>query len=262
MSTVAVLGSGVDRIYPSRHGALVRQILDEDRGAVVSEFPMGTPPDAPNFPRRNRLIAGMTRGTLVVEARETGGPLNTACRALEQTREVWAVPAPLFSEMVGTNRLIRRGYAALVTEVPGAEAVAAAAGRPPGTLVRRPDLAATLAGIGDHGRGAFYDGGFGRALLALGDGLYEPPDLAEPASGEPQLGLQPDQKQHDDGRQLQQMGQAALGLLTQRFKQGYLCGRICEALESALKLPAASLSPASDPQRSEHEPSEAITAAR
>ncbi len=115
--TVAVLGSGVDRIYPSRHGAFVRQLLDEDRGAVVSEFPMGTAPDAPNFPRRNRLIAGMTRGTLVVEAREAGGALITACMALEQNREVWAVPAPLFSEMVGTNRLIRRGYAALVTEV-------------------------------------------------------------------------------------------------------------------------------------------------
>ncbi|OWY59116.1 hypothetical protein B7486_76295, partial [cyanobacterium TDX16] len=72
--------------------------------------------------------------------------------------------------------------AALVTEVRGAEAVAAAAGRPPGTLVHRPDLAATLAVIGDQGRDAFYGGGFGRALLALGDGLYEPDDLAEPGA--------------------------------------------------------------------------------
>ncbi|MDX1419173.1 MAG: DNA-processing protein DprA [Rubricoccaceae bacterium] len=115
--TVAVLGSGVDRIYPSRHGGLVRQILDGEAGAVVSEFPLGAEPDAGNFPRRNRIISGLSLGTLVVEARETGGALITAMMALEQNREVWAVPAPLFSEMEGTNRLVRRGYAALVTRV-------------------------------------------------------------------------------------------------------------------------------------------------
>lgn len=115
--TIAVLGSGVDRIYPSRHSATVRQIVEEERGAVISEFPLGTAPDASNFPRRNRIIAGMAQGTLVAEARETGGALITACMALEQNRDVWAVPSPLFSEMVGTNRLIRRGYAALVTDL-------------------------------------------------------------------------------------------------------------------------------------------------
>lgn len=115
--TVAVLGSGVDRIYPSRHGALVRQILDGDAGAVVSEFPLGAEPDAGNFPRRNRIISGLALGTLVVEARATGGALITAMMALEQNREVWAAPAPLFSEMEGTNRLVRRGWAALVTSV-------------------------------------------------------------------------------------------------------------------------------------------------
>ena len=113
--TIAVLGSGVDRIYPARHSGLVRAILDGDQGAVVSEFPLGTAPDAGNFPRRNRIISGMSRGTFVAEARATGGALITACMALEQNREVWAAPAPLFTPMEGTNRLIRRGYAGLAT---------------------------------------------------------------------------------------------------------------------------------------------------
>jgi DNA processing protein len=115
--TLAVLGSGVDRIYPSRHAALVRHLLDADAGAVVSELPLGAEPDAGNFPRRNRIISGLSLGTLVVEMRETGGALITAMMALEQDREVWAVPAPLFSEMEGTNRLIRKSFAALVTGV-------------------------------------------------------------------------------------------------------------------------------------------------
>lgn len=115
--TVAVLGSGVDRIYPSRHGPVVRRILEEDAGAVVSEFPLGTSPDASNFPRRNRIVSGMSVATLVAEARETGGALLTAAMALEQNRDVFAAPAPVFSEMQGTNRLIRDGYAALAASV-------------------------------------------------------------------------------------------------------------------------------------------------
>ena len=111
--TVAVLGSGVDRIYPSRHGDVVRGILDRDLGAVVSEFPMGAAPDATNFPRRNRIIAGMSRATVVAEARETGGALLTAAIALEQNREVFAVPVPIFGDALGTNRLVQRGWAGL-----------------------------------------------------------------------------------------------------------------------------------------------------
>lgn len=115
--TVAVLGSGVDRIYPSRHAPVVRQLLDSDAGAVVSEFPLGAAPDASNFPQRNRIVAGMSVATVVAEARETGGALLTAAIALEQNREVFAVPAPVFSDMVGTNRLVQKGYAALAATV-------------------------------------------------------------------------------------------------------------------------------------------------
>ncbi len=112
--TIAVLGSGVDRIYPATHQDVVRRIIEEDRGAIISEFPMGAKPDASNFPRRNRIIAGMSLGTLVAESSGSGGALITAFEALEQNREVFAVPAPFHSEMVGTNHLIQKGHAALV----------------------------------------------------------------------------------------------------------------------------------------------------
>ncbi|OZC02481.1 DNA-processing protein DprA [Rubricoccus marinus] len=113
--TIAVLGSGVDRIYPSRHANTVRQILEEGRGAVVSELSLGTKPDAGNFPRRNRIIAGLSVATVVAEARVSGGALLTAMMALEQNREVFAFPVSIFSEAQGTNRLIQRGFAALAT---------------------------------------------------------------------------------------------------------------------------------------------------
>ncbi len=112
--TIAVLGSGVDRIYPQTHNDVVRRIVDEDRGAVISEFPMGAKPDASNFPRRNRIIAGLSLGTLVAEARDSGGALITAFEAIEQNREVFAVPSPFYSETTGTNHLIQKGHAALV----------------------------------------------------------------------------------------------------------------------------------------------------
>jgi len=123
--TVAVLGSGVDRIYPARHGPTVRRILADDAGAVVSEFPLGAAPDAANFPRRNRIVSGLSLATVVAEARETGGALLTAALALEQNREVFAVPASVFSESVGTHRLIQRGFGALA--VSAADVLAAVA---------------------------------------------------------------------------------------------------------------------------------------
>ncbi len=111
--TLAVLGSGVDRIYPSRHERLARAIVAQ--GALLSEFPLGAAPDAPNFPRRNRLISGLARAVLIVEAYKTGGALITARLALEQNREVLAIPGALHNPAsAGTNRLIRDSLARLV----------------------------------------------------------------------------------------------------------------------------------------------------
>ncbi len=112
--TIAVLGSGLDYIYPPENKSLFREI--SERGLLVSEYPFGTKPDAVNFPKRNRIISGLTLGTLVVETRLTGGALRTAAYALEQGREVFAVPGNLNSpQSEGTNRIIQRGEAKLVT---------------------------------------------------------------------------------------------------------------------------------------------------
>lgn len=111
--TIAVLGSGVDHVYPSRHRPVVREILDRDLGAVVSELPLGAAPDAANFPRRNRIVSGMSHATVVAEAHARGGALLTAAMALEQNREVFAVPASVFAAATGTHGLIQRGLAAL-----------------------------------------------------------------------------------------------------------------------------------------------------
>ena len=111
--TVAVLGSGVDHVYPSRHAPVVREILETDAGAVVSELPLGATPDAPNFPRRNRIVSGMSVATVVAEAHDRGGALLTAAIALEQNREVFAVPTSVFSAATGTNRMVQRGLGTL-----------------------------------------------------------------------------------------------------------------------------------------------------
>ena len=114
--TIAVIGSGVDVIYPGENAQLARKIME--RGAIMSEFEMGAKPDAVNFPRRNRIVSGMALGTLVVETRVEGGAMITAALALDQGREVFAVPSAISArEASGTNRLIKEGRA-LLTESP------------------------------------------------------------------------------------------------------------------------------------------------
>jgi len=106
--TLAVFGCGVDVVYPPEHGRLARRI--EESGALISDYPPGTPPDAVNFPPRNRIIAGLAVATLVVEAGEESGALLTASYAADYGRDVFAVPGSVLSESSrGCNRLIANG---------------------------------------------------------------------------------------------------------------------------------------------------------
>lgn len=115
--TVAVLGSGIDTIYPSKHIELAVGIW-ESGGAVISEFPPGTKPDAGNFPVRNRIVSGLTLGTLVIESGLEGGSMITARSALDQNREVFAIPHSLDNENgKGCNAIIKRGWGKLVQHI-------------------------------------------------------------------------------------------------------------------------------------------------
>jgi DNA processing protein len=106
--TIAILGCGVDRIYPPEHTQLAEKMMTS--GALLSDYAPGTPPDASNFPPRNRIISGLAMATVVVEAGETSGALITAQFAIDQGREVFAVPGNILApQSKGTNRLIAQG---------------------------------------------------------------------------------------------------------------------------------------------------------
>ena len=108
LATIAVIGTGIDRVYPRQHRELAHRIAT--RGVIVSEYPLGTPPLPPNFPRRNRLIAALSQGTLVVEAALQSGSLITARLAVEQGKEVFAIPGSIHSpQSRGCHALIRQG---------------------------------------------------------------------------------------------------------------------------------------------------------
>lgn len=108
LPTLAVVGTGLDRVYPRQHRDLAHQIAQ--RGLLLSEYPLGTPPLAPNFPRRNRLISGLSQATLVVEAALLSGSLITAKQALEQGRDVMAIPGSIHStQSKGCHWLIKQG---------------------------------------------------------------------------------------------------------------------------------------------------------
>lgn len=148
--TLAVLGSGLGRIYPQKNAGLAARASKS--GAVLSEFGLDAAPDAPHFPERNRIVSGLTLGTLVVESHAEGGSLITARMAVEQNREVFAVPGTIGrSASVGTNRLIQRSHAKLVLDVDDIleelhvpampEATDDASDAPDPSLAPEPDLA-------------------------------------------------------------------------------------------------------------------------
>lgn len=108
--TIAVLGSGLDVIYPRENESLFKEIISSNSSAVISEFPLGTPPLRYNFPMRNRIISGISDGILVVEASKKSGSLITIEYGLEQGKDIFAIPGPIYSDISkGCHKLIKEG---------------------------------------------------------------------------------------------------------------------------------------------------------
>ncbi|HEY3206146.1 MAG TPA: DNA-processing protein DprA, partial [Gaiellaceae bacterium] len=140
--TVAVLGCGIDRDYPAAHAELARRICE--RGLVVAEYELGVEPAPWRFPARNRIIAGLTAVTVIVEARERSGALITADFALEDGREVFAVPGEITGTLSsGTNRLLRQGATPLTTADDVLELFGLAASQRP----RMPEVGVSAAAV-------------------------------------------------------------------------------------------------------------------
>ncbi len=113
-NTIAVLGSGVDVIYPYSNKSFSEALIESGRGAIVSELPLGTKPDARNFPWRNRIVCGMSRATIIIESEVSGGSMITASLALDESRDVFAVPGDITRPSSGgPNQLIRESRAKL-----------------------------------------------------------------------------------------------------------------------------------------------------
>ncbi|HQZ01506.1 MAG TPA: DNA-processing protein DprA [Thauera sp.] len=175
-STVAVIGTGIDRIYPARNAALAREMVAS--GAIISEFPLGTPPLQHNFPRRNRIIAGLAQGVLVVEAALNSGSLITARLATESGREVFAIPGSIHSPLArGCHRLIRDGAKLVETaedvveELRGRLGTALPAAAKPG---RAPKRAAAIAPPASPQTHLPLDDEASRVMQAIG---HDPVDL-------------------------------------------------------------------------------------
>lgn len=138
--TVAVAGTGLDRVYPARHSDLARRIAEQ--GALVSELPVGTRPTREAFPRRNRILAGLCAGTLVVEAALRSGSLITARLALEQGRELFAIPGSIHNPVArGCHALIRQGAKLVETADDVLEEIAPSLGPLPETTAQPPEQA-------------------------------------------------------------------------------------------------------------------------
>ena len=151
--TVAVLGCGIDRDYPAAHSELARRICE--RGLVVSEYEPGVEPAPWRFPARNRIIAGLTAVTVIVEARERSGALITADFALEDGREVFAVPGEITGTLsTGTNRLLRQGATPLTTADDVLELFGLAASQRPRAPTVGPSATAVLERLADSAASA------------------------------------------------------------------------------------------------------------